>query len=129
MNLRPSLLLLLLAAWTATGCVISRRGVNEPIDAALLNQFEPGKTTAKQVVGILGAPNEVVQLGYRTAYRYDRQMEKGADLFLVVVALRNSDTREDRVWLFFDEDETLTHMGSTFSAERTRYKLPWSKLH
>lgn len=129
MNLRSTLLVSLLLALTCSSCLLSRRGVNEPLDPALVSQLRPGETTAQEAVELLGAPNEVVQLGYRTAYRYERQLQKGADLFLVILALRNLDTRQDRMWLFFNEEEVLTHVGSSFEADNTRYKLPWSKLY
>ncbi|MFT5050872.1 MAG: hypothetical protein ACI8QZ_002278 [Chlamydiales bacterium] len=129
MNLRPTLLLSVLLAWTSVSCVFSRQATNEPIDPARVAQLMPGETSAQAAVELLGAPTEVVQLGYRTAYRYDRSVTKDTTLFLVVLNLRGSDTRQDRIWLFFDEDEILTHTSSTFAAERARYKLPWSKLH
>jgi len=129
MTLRSSLFLSGLLAWTTAGCIFSRQAINEPIDAAAVAQLEPRQTTAQTAVELLGAPNEVVQLGYGTAYRYDRAVTKDTALFLILFALRSSDTRQDRVWLFFDEKLILTHVGSTFAAGRTRYKLPWSRMH
>ncbi|MEM7252729.1 MAG: outer membrane protein assembly factor BamE [Pseudomonadota bacterium] len=103
--------------------------MNQPVSPGLVAQLQPGVTTAKEVVDALGAPTEVVQLGYRSAYRYDRTVTKDTALFLVLFALRGSDARQDRIWVFFNEDEILTHVGTTFAADRTRYKLPWSRLH
>jgi hypothetical protein len=69
----------------------------------------PGETTAKDVVEALGAPNEVVQLGTRSAYRYDFTVEKTAGFTLIIITFLNDDTRADRAWLFFDKDDVLTH--------------------
>ena len=78
---------------------------------------------------MLGAPIDVVQLGHRSAYRYDFRAEKRAGLVLVVVNLFNEDTRTDRAWLFFDENDVLSHLGVTYEANDTQYALPWNSVH
>ena len=88
----------------------------------------PGMTAA-DVVATLGAPNEVIQLGLRSAYRFDHQKKKRAGLFALVLGFFNEDTREDRVWCFFDQNDVLTHVGSTLDADDTEYALPWSDIH
>jgi hypothetical protein len=122
--LLPVPLLLLLA-----GCLFDRTTTNQPLEVETIAALEPGVTTARDAVALLGAPVEVVQLGRRSAYRYEFQMSKQAALFLVVIALRGTDTREDRAWLFFDEDDVLTHVATTFQGDDARYALPWTKLH
>lgn len=124
--LRRSLLLLFCAI---SGCGVARQDTNEPIDAPTVRAFEPGRTTARDVVERLGAPSEVVQLGRRTAYRYDATTAKSAILFLAVVNFGNQDTRSDRVWVFFDERDVLSHYGATFGTHRTQYAMPWEDVH
>jgi hypothetical protein len=120
---------LLLLALLAPACFISRTTVNEPIWRADVDQFVPGRTTAKEVVARLGAPNEVVQLGSRTAYRYDFTVLKRAGFSLILVSFLNEDTRADRVWLFFDAKDVLTHAGATLQAADARYAMPWAHIH
>lgn len=115
-------------AATVAGCGIARQDVNEPLDAVRIQGLVPGETTARQVVELLGGPNEVVQLGRRTAYRYDSSTTKSAVLFLFVVNLANQDTRQDRLWVFFDERDVLTHYGATYGSHRTRYAMPWQDM-
>jgi hypothetical protein len=123
---RPFSLLLL----TALGaCAIARQDTNEPLDPAVVRSFEPGRTTAREVVEKLGAPTEVVQLGKRTAYRYDATTAKTAVLFLLVVNFANQDSRSDRVWLFFDERDVLSHYGTWWGTHRTQYAMPWEDVH
>jgi hypothetical protein len=110
-------------------CVFSRQDVNEPLEVAIVRSLEPGKTTAREVVERLGAPTEVVQLGRRTAYRYDCSTEKSTVLFLVVVNFANQDLRSDRIWVFFDDHDVLTHCGTWFGTHRTQYALPWEDVH
>jgi hypothetical protein len=127
MHMRRLLSTTLLAALlcTAPGCVLSRDNQNEPIQRAALDSLQPGTTTASEAVALLGAPSEVVQLGFRSAYRYEFASTKRAALFLLVVFLSNSDARSDRLWLFFDEKDVLSHVGATYSAEDARYAMPW----
>ncbi len=121
--------LVFLPVLLAASCVFSRQDVNEPIEIAVVRSFEPGKTTAREVVERLGAPTEVVQLGRRTAYRYDCSTEKSTVLFLLVINFANQDSRSDRVWVFFDEKDVLTHCGTWFGTHRTQYALPWEDVH
>ncbi len=95
----------------------------------MIKQLVPGQTTAREVVEKLGGPNEVVQLGRRTAYRYDSSTSKSALFSLLLVTFANQDTRQDRLWVFFDEDNNLTHFGATYGSHRTQYAMPWEDVH
>jgi len=125
-NLRS---LLLLPLCLVAGCAIARQDTNEPLDAAAIGALVPGKTTAREVTERLGAPTEVVQLGKRTAYRYDATTGKAAVLILVLVNFGQQDTRSDRLWVFFDEHDVLSHYGASFGTHRTQYALPWEDVH
>jgi len=127
--MRTRLLFLVPLLAALPGCLIDRSTVNEPLAAEAVAALEPGRTTAREAVALLGAPTEVVQLGRRSAYRYQFETSKRAALFLVVVNLVGRDTRADRAWLFFDENDVLTHVASTYQGDDTRYALPWTKLH
>jgi len=120
--------LLLSSLLAAPGCFLSRTTANEPISPALVARLEPGRTTAGEAASLFGAPAEVIQLGRRSAYRYDHTLTKRAGLALIVVGLFGSDTHADRVWLFFDEKDVLTHVGATLRAEDAEYALPWERL-
>lgn len=122
--MRHSLLLVMLALGSSS-CFVARRTTNEPLVAANLAQLIPGTTTAKQTVELLGAPTEVIQLGKRSAYRYDHTLTKDTGVFLIVVGFFNSDARADRAWVFFDENEVLTHVASELKAEQAVYQMPW----
>ena len=110
-------------------CAFVRSTENEPIDPTVVRQFKPGVTTAREVVEKLGAPSQIVELGNRSAYRYDHTVTRGAGLLLVLVIIGNSDSRSDRVWVFFDSNNVLTHIGSTFSSHRSQYAFPWEDVH
>src|SRR5690606_17221109 len=86
----------------SSGCAFFRSNRNDPFAPELVAQLEPGTTTAREAVALLGGPAQVVQLGDRSAYRYDHQITKGTGLLLLVLNFGHVDTREDRLWLFFD---------------------------
>lgn len=117
--------LLLLTLFTAS-CAVARQRQNEPILAEHVESLQVGDPATK-VMELLGAPTEVVQLGKRTAYRYDFTQTKSAGLFLIVVGFFNQDTDQDRVWVFLDESENVTHVGSTLAADEAEYSMPWSE--
>lgn len=127
--MRHVLLLSPVVALLASGCFVSRGTTNEPLVRARIDELAPGRSTAAQAVESLGAPSEIVQLGERSAYRYDYTVAKQAGLTLIVITFLNNDTRQDRAWLFFDERSVLTHVGATLEADDTEYALPWMEIH
>jgi hypothetical protein len=122
-----TLLIVLTLAPLLGGCFIGRATVNEPLAPPALSNLQPGVSTAREVVERLGAPNEVVQLGRRSAYRYDHSSTKITGTWLLLVGFLNTDTRTDRAWVFFDEKDVLTHVGVTLSAANAEYGMPWSR--
>lgn len=112
-----------------SSCLISRDVVNEPLKRERFTNLVPGTTTAREVVEHLGAPNEVVQLGNRTAYRYDFTITKRAVFSVIIVSFLNEDTRSDRAWLFFDSKDVLTQVGTTLDAGDAEYAMPWQRVH
>jgi len=116
-----------LAALALPSCFMQRQRIDRPLDPTLVEQLEPGVSTATDVVQLLGAPTEIVQLGHRSAYSYRHAVTKQTGMFLLVFVALNADTRSDRLWVFFDEADVLTHAGSTLDAAEARWGMPWSK--
>jgi hypothetical protein len=125
MRMRTSLVLPALALLLAPGCFIARDTVNVPLVRERVAELVPGQSNAGDATRLLGAPHEVVQLGHRSAYRYDFTTTKRAGFTVIVVTFLNSDTRQDRVWLFFDAKDVLTHVGSSLDAEDADFTMPW----
>jgi hypothetical protein len=117
-------LLLLLAVGLLPGCFFSRSTTNPELSAELASQIVPGRSTAADVTALLGAPNEVVQLAQRTAWRYEHTVEKQTAAFLLVLGLRGVDTQSDRIWVFFDESGNVTNIGTLFQAAEADYDVP-----
>jgi outer membrane protein assembly factor BamE (lipoprotein component of BamABCDE complex) len=123
MQLSKTLFVLSLAL--ASSCAFARQRTHEPIAPTSVQSIEVGDS-AGRVTELLGAPSEVVQLGTRSAYRYDFTETKSTGLFLLVIGFFNVDSHQDRVWVFFDEDENVTHVGATLEADEASYGMPWS---
>ncbi len=120
---------LLILALSSSSCFMSRSVTNVPLQRERFEQLQPGTTTAREVVQLLGAPNEVIQLGSRSAYRYDFTNLKRSGFTVILFTCMNEDTRADRAWLFFDAKDVLTHVGSTFEGNQAQYALPWQEIH
>lgn len=123
---RRMLTLVLGAACSLTSCFAARTDIDFPLAPEKFTTLEIG-STAREVLERLGAPTQVVQLGTRSAYLYQHTIQKRAGLSLLVVTMFNDDTQNDRVWLFFDESDRLSHVGSTFQAENAEFELPFQK--
>ena len=119
-----TLLPVLLALTLLPGCFFSRTARNQRIAQESVAQLVPGRSTAADVVALLGAPTEVVQLGHRSAYRYEHTKQKQAVFWLLVIAFRGVDAQQDRAWVFFDENDVLTHVGATFDGDKPTYSVP-----
>ena len=125
MNNRLPALALLCALGTSS-CFVARSRINQPIDQVAYERLEPMVSSQADVLHELGAPAAVVQLGDKSAWRYDHTQSKVATFWPILVVLANTEDQQDRVWAFFDASGLLTHLGGTFEAETAEYKLPWS---
>lgn len=118
-----------LLVFATTSCALVRSTENQPIDPAVVREFRVGQTTAPEVVAKLGAPSQIVELGERSAYSYGHTVTKGAALILIAFNIGNSDSRADRLWVFFDRNDVLTHVGASFESHRPQYAMPWEDVH
>ncbi len=125
MRYRLRLLALAVLVALTPSCFLSRSRVNEPIDTQAYGRLAPGQSNQDDVLRELGAPADIVQLGARSAWRYDHTHSKSTGVWPVVVVLQNVDTVQDRVWAFFDGNGLLTNIGATFQAADASYKLPF----
>jgi len=112
--------LLLLAC---TSCYMGQATEDQYLDPAAVEQLQPGQHSAGDVVRLLGAPNQVVELGNGSAWLYKASNAKSMGLWLLVFGTYGSDTQSDRCWVFFNETGTLTHLGATFNADTAEYHV------
>jgi len=110
-------------------CALGRAAENEPLEQEKIAQLRAGTTTSKEVVELMGAPVDIVQLGHRSAYLYKHTREKSTGIILLIFNALRQDQRQDRLWVFFDEKGTLTHYGSTLEADNTKIAWPLRDIY
>ena len=117
---------ILLAASIGGGCAVFGRGKDfKPFDENSLKQVTAGSTTAADVTRLFGPPNKIVKLSNGNAYLYERSIDKATGLWLVVLTFGNWDKQYDRIAFFINNEDTVTHIGSSFNAETASYAMPF----
>jgi hypothetical protein len=120
------LISILLAASIGSGCAIFGRGKDfKPFDENSLKQVTAGSSTAADVTRLFGPPNKIVKLSNGNAYLYERSIDKATGLWLVVLTFGNWDKQYDRIAFFINNEDTVTHIGSSFNAETASYAMPF----
>ena len=124
--IRPIAILCLLLV--LPGCFSTRSTVNQKLSPEVTAQIGPGAPVT-EVVELMGAPTDIIQLGNRVAYLYEFQQSKMTGFLAMVVGFMNSDTRSDRVWIFLGPGgTTVSHVASSFDAAKAKNGMPWSEL-
>ena len=109
-----------------SGCaMIGRNKDFRPIEEKTLAQVTPGKTTAADVMTLFGPPTQIVKLTNGNAYIYDRSLSKATGLWLVLVSFVNYDTQHDRIVFFINNQDLVTHYGSSFKSDTASYGMPF----
>jgi len=109
-----------------SGCAVLARGKDyRPFDEQGLSQIKPGQTTAAEVTKLFGAPTQIVKLSNGNAYVYNRSLSKATGIWLVLVTLVNYDTQYDRMVFFIDQNDVVTHYGSSFQTDTAAYGTPF----
>jgi hypothetical protein len=83
----------------ASGCAVTRGDLGMPFNAADVAAIGKGRASQSDVVRLLGAPDDVVQLGDREAFHYYHYTLKHAT-FLVFSRINIA---SDELYVFFDQ--------------------------
>jgi outer membrane protein assembly factor BamE (lipoprotein component of BamABCDE complex) len=90
------------------GCAFSRGELGTALKADDIAQIKKGQTTEAQVVALLGAPDDIREIGKRELFHYYRYVLKHA----TVVVFSRANIASDQVYVLFDEhgvvDEVIT---------------------
>jgi outer membrane protein assembly factor BamE (lipoprotein component of BamABCDE complex) len=114
---------LLILTLLCGSCVMSEMTIGQPLESSAISQLQPNHSSAQDVADLLGAPNEVVELGNKSAWLYQAQKERIAGVFLIVFGTSGQDRQFDRCWVFFDENGLLTHIASSLESSTAKYNL------
>lgn len=117
---------ILLIGSICTGCAVFGRSKDfVPFDENTLKQVTTGSTSASEVTRLFGPPNKIVKLSNGNAYIYERSVRKATALWLVIVSFGNLDTQYDRIVFFINNNDVVTHYGSSFKSEAASYAMPF----
>ncbi|MHC4822516.1 MAG: outer membrane protein assembly factor BamE domain-containing protein [Planctomycetota bacterium] len=108
---------------TLGSCYMGQATLDQDLDPQAIAQLQAGTSSASDVVRLLGAPNQVVELGDKSAWLYQSQNTKQMGLWLLVFGAYGEDSQTDRCWVFFDASGTLTHFGASLHADQAEYNL------
>ena len=114
---------LLLLALLCGSCVMAEMTIGQPVESSSISQLQPNHSSAQDVADLLGAPNQVIELGNKSAWLYEAQKKRLAGIFLLVFGTSGQDTQFDRCWVFFDENSLLTHIASSLESGTAEYNL------
>ena len=114
---------LLLLALLCGSCVMSEMTIGQPLESSAISQLQPNHSSAQDVADLMGAPNQIVELGNKSAWLYEAQKERLAGIFLLVFGTSGQDAQFDRCWVFFDENGLLTHIAYSLEASNAEYKV------
>lgn len=95
-------------------------GVHNVWRSADVPAWQPGVTTAKEVMEFLGPPSQLIPLHDETVYYYMREGKSGKGLVLLVWNVANQKTRYDRAIFFFDKAGMLKSFS--YSKETLPYE-------
>jgi outer membrane protein assembly factor BamE (lipoprotein component of BamABCDE complex) len=99
-----------LCATLLTGCAQyeNRRGVEVTWEAKVTSQLQPGQSSRKEVLALLGPPSQVISLEEETVLYYLFEKSQGNGLILILYNRMQIDTHFDRAIFFFDDQDILT---------------------
>jgi len=114
---------LLILTLLCGSCVMSEMTIGQPLGSSAISQLQPNHSSAQDVAALMGAPNQIVELGDKSAWLYEAQKERRAGLFILVFGTYGQDKQFDRCWVFFDENGLLTHIASSLESSTAEYNL------
>ena len=105
--------LLLAALLVLPGCARwdETTGVENSWRSDAAPQWQPGKTSAEEVIAALGPPSQLINLQNQSVYYYMRERVTGNGYFLLFYNTSTKVTRFDRAVFFFDESGVLTRFA------------------
>jgi outer membrane protein assembly factor BamE (lipoprotein component of BamABCDE complex) len=106
-------------ALAAGGCAFSRGELGTAIKAEDLAQISKGQTTEAQVVALLGAPDEIREIGKRDLFHYYRYVLKHA----TVIVFSRANITSDEVYVLFDEHGVADQVIAGNRTDQLRFQF------
>jgi hypothetical protein len=95
----------------------NKRGVEVTWQPEVVDRFQAGTTTRREVMAELGPPSQVISLDGETVLYYLYERSAGDGLILVLYNQFKVNTRYDRAVFFFDENDRLTDYATRITPQ------------
>jgi type IV pilus biogenesis protein CpaD/CtpE len=95
---------LALVAALAQGCAFSRGTLGDDIKSEAVASIQKGSTTKDAVIGLLGAPDRVLQVNGRDLLQYYRYDAKAGSLLLILINFSRLSIKSDDLFVILNRD-------------------------
>jgi outer membrane protein assembly factor BamE (lipoprotein component of BamABCDE complex) len=95
---------MLLCLTLTSGCSFGRGSVGDELKADDVQAIKKGVTTRSKIVGLLGAPDRIVEANGRDIFQYYRYDLKAGSFILIIVNFSRFNIRSDDLYVFFNKD-------------------------
>ena len=109
----------LLFAFLLTGCAFSRGQLGTALKPEDVAQIRKGQTTEAQVVALLGAPDDIRELGNRELFHYYRYVLKHA----TVLVFSRANIASDQVYILFDPHGVVDQVITGNRTDQLRFQF------
>jgi hypothetical protein len=99
--------------------VFSRGQLNAPFDEGALSAINKGHSTEDEVVRLLGAPNNIIELGKREAFHYYRYEMKHA----TVLVFSRVNIATDELYVFFNEQHVVDDVVFSKRSDELKFQF------
>jgi outer membrane protein assembly factor BamE (lipoprotein component of BamABCDE complex) len=108
------------------GCFVAKSIDDTTWDPATVAQLKVGTSTRADVLRLLGAPNQVVELLDSDAYVYRHAIGKVTGFTVILFTAIRSDEQRDGITVIVDRSGIVRAVGSRYNAERAIHGAPWA---
>lgn len=123
MILRRSLVLLMASGLLLQSCAISRGTLGEDIKAEAVAAIKKGSTARAEVLGLLGAPDRLLQVNGRDVFQYYRYDAKAGSLLLIVLNFSRLSIKSDDLFVILNREGIVEDVIASKRTEGLEFRF------
>lgn len=127
------LVLVALASSLVSGCaILGRQQIDQSISPQSVDELRVGMHRSR-VTEIMGAPQDIIFSNKEHdalrehAYVFEHTKTVYTFFTVLITTFGNSDTKKDRVVVFFDDQGNVSHIGASLDADKAAYGFPFGR--
>lgn len=114
---------LIVALAFASGCVVTRGTLGEPLREESIAQIKKGVSTVSEVVEALGAPERIVRGNEREIFHYYYYDGKSPALLLLIINLVRMEVKSDNLYVFIGKNGVVEEVLYSKRTPNVEFKL------